>query len=247
MKPMKRFYIMLATVCATFTFAQKVSDYKYISVPEKLSTFKSDDYGTLGVLSKALKAKKYVVVSDSKDNDNANSCQVLHADLLDDSSFLKNKIILKFTDCNNKVILEQKASSSLKDFTEGYQDALNRALVLVPISNPSATMLTENPKVEEASPVKEISNSLAVEKKSVKYSNGKMNLQKIQIDDQQFILVDNNSSVPYATFRYTNKIDVFRVKLGSGQSTIGYLDKGNITIEVPQSNGEFVNEVFKAQ
>lgn len=244
---MKRFSIMLATVCASFSFAQKVSDYKYISVPEKLSTFKNDDYGTLGALSKALKAKKYVVVSDSKDSDNANSCQVLHADLLDDSSFLKNKIILKFTDCNNKVVLEQKASSSIKDFVEGYKDALNRALVMVPISNPTTTMLTENPKVEEVAPSNEISNSVQVENKSIKYSNGKLNLQKIQIDDQQFILVDNNSSVPYATFRYTNKKDVFRVKLSSGQSTIGYLDKGNITIEVPQTNGEFVNEVFKAQ
>ena len=242
---MKRFSIMLATVCASFSFAQKVSDYKYISVPEKLSTFKNDDYGTLGVLSKALKTKKYVVVSNSKDNDNVNSCQVLYADLLDDSSFLKNKIILKFTDCNNKVVLEQKASSSIKDFVEGYKDALNRALVMVPISNPTTTMLTENPKVEEVAPANEISNS--AEKKSIKYSNGKLNLQKIQIDDQQFILVDNNSSVPYATFRYTNKKDVFRVKLSSGQSTIGYLDKGNITIEVPQTNGEFVNEVFKAQ
>lgn len=245
MKPMKRFSIMLATVCASFSFAQKVSDYKYISVPEKLTTFKNDDFGTIVTLTKALQAKKYVVVSNSKDNDNANSCQVLHADLLDDSSFLKNKIILKFTDCDNKVILEQKASSSIKDFAEGYQDALKRSLVLVPISNPNTTIHKDNSKVEEVALTNEISNS--VEKKSVKYSNGKLNLQKIQIDDQQFILVDNNSSVPYATFRNTNKKDVFRVKLSTGQSTIGYLDKGNISIEIPQTNGEFVNEVFKAQ
>lgn len=245
---MKRFSIMLATVCASFTFAQKVSDYKYISVPEKLTTFKNDDFGTIGNLKKALKVKKYVVVSDSKDNDNANSCQVLHADILDDSSFLKNKIILKFTDCKNNVVLAQKASSSIKDFVEGFQDALQRALIAVPISSPTDQLSTDvqNHQV----PPTTISSATAgnnVEKKSVKYNNGKVTLQKIQIDDQQFILVDNNSSVPYATFKNTNKKDVFRVKLANGQATFGYFDKGDITIEIPQSNGDFVNEVFSAQ
>ncbi len=246
MKPMKKFSIMLATVCASFAFAQKVSDYKYISVPEKLTTFKNDDFGTIGALTKALKAKKYIVVSGSNDNDN--SCQVLHADILDDSSFLKNKIILKFTDCKNNVVLTQKGSSSIKDFREGYQDALQRTLIAVPISSPT-NQLSTDVQNHQVPPTKTSSATAenSIEKKSVKYNNGKVTLQKIQIDDEQFILVDNNSSVPYATFKNTNKKDVFRVKLANGQATFGYFDKGDITIEIPQSNGEYVNEVFSAQ
>ena len=73
-----------------------------------------------------------------------------------------------------------------------------------------------------------------------------LTLQKIQIADDQFILVDGNSSVPFATFKSTAKKDVYRVKLGTGESTIGYYDNGNIVIEMPKNNGEFSNEIFKA-
>lgn len=250
---MKKFPIIIAAFCITFSYAQKVSDYKYIALAEKFTGFKNDIYGLDTALSKALKAKQYVVVTGNKNNwpseVNSNPCSVLNADVINDSGFLKNKIILEFKDCNNKVIESHKASTSIKEFEAGYQDALRQALVKIPVSNPVNMIQQTQSAAVEATVVASVANenSSVSESKAEKFSNGKVNLQKIQIDNSQFILVEGNSSVPFATFKTTTKRDVFRVKLNSGNSTIGYYENGNIVIEIPMSNGEYSKEIFTSK
>lgn len=124
---------------------------------------------------------------------------------------------------------------------------MSKALINIPISRP-----VENPTLkQEVQVVKEtaqetpkVSEQKSQASKAEKYSNGKLSLQKIQIDAAQFILVDGNSSVPFATFKETTKKDVFRVKLGSGEATTGYYENGNLVIEIPKSNDEYSKEVF---
>jgi hypothetical protein len=47
---------MLA-ICSTAIFGQKVSDYKYVLIPEKFESFKGNSYGLEETLAKALKKK----------------------------------------------------------------------------------------------------------------------------------------------------------------------------------------------
>ncbi|WP_390451446.1 hypothetical protein [Chryseobacterium sp. Alg-005] len=261
---MKKISIIISTFCLTTLYAQKVSDYKYISVPEKFTSFK-DDYGLEAFLKKSLKGKKYVIIpgdkrdwpSELKDT----PCSVVNADLLNDSSLLRNKVLLQFKDCNDKVVLSSKGSSNTKEFLAGYNEALQQSLISVPVSNPVdmgiGAIQPEGvkdvaPVSSSADPVSTVSSSAATpvsptEKKAERYSNGKLELQKIQIDQTQFILADSNSSVPFATFKATAKKDVFRVKLANGDSTIGYFEGKNIIIELPQANGEYSKEVFSGK
>lgn len=248
---MKKFSTFIAALCITFSFAQKVSDYKYIALPEKFSGFKNNQYKLDVLLSKTLKQKQYVVVSGNRSQwtaeANSNPCSVLNADVINDSGFLRNKVVLEFKDCNGKVIASQKASTSIKEFEEGFQDALKQALVTVPVSSPKEIqMQVAVQEVQSFEPAKEVSvqkveNSAT---QSGKYTNGKVSLQKVQIDDSQFILVENNSSVPFATFKSTSKKDTFKVKLNSGESTLGYYENGNIVIEMPKGNGDYSKEIF---
>jgi len=248
---MKKLSTIIAAVCFTFSYAQKVSDYKYIALPEKFSGFKNDQYKLDVLLSKTLKQKQYVVVSGNRSQwtaeANSNPCSVLNADIINDSGFLRNKIVLEFKDCNGKVITSQKASTSIKEFEEGFQDALRQALVTIPVSTPKA--IEAQPSLQEvqyAEPVKEVATQTVENSsnQSAKYTNGKLSLQKIQIDNDQFILVEGNSSVPFATFKSTTKKDTFKVKLKSGESTIGYYENGNIVIEMPKGNDDYSKEVF---
>ncbi|RKS95865.1 hypothetical protein [Chryseobacterium defluvii] len=256
---MKRISIIISTFCLIMTYGQKVSDYKYVAVPEKFTDFK-DDYGLEAFLKKSLKGKKYIVIkgdkrdwpSELKDN----QCSVINADVLNDSSLLRNKVLLQFKDCNDKVVLSSKGSSNIKEFVGGYNEALQQSLVSVPVSSPvdmgtTTTQLAVVNEVKEVTSVAPASTTTAsvspVEKKAKRYSNGKLDLQKIQIDANQFILADSNSSVPFATFRATAKKDVFRVKLANGDSTIGYFEGKNIIIELPQANGEYSKEVFSGK
>lgn len=251
---MKRISILFSIFLLISAKAQIVSDYKYVVVPDELANFKnSKSYGLDMILKKSLIAKKYQVLTDSKTNwpNDAlmNPCKILTAEMLDDKSMFRNKVILQFKDCSNKVILSEKASSTIKEFEPGYQDALKQTLLKIPVSNPKITV--EQVVASNLSEVKTSSESSSKETSTqvstaLRYTNGKTTLQKIKIDDTQFILVDGNSSVPFATFKSTAKKDVFRVKLSSGESTIGYYENGNIVIEMPKSNGEFSNEIFTA-
>lgn len=250
---MKKLSVIISSFCVMLSYAQKVSDYKYVVVPSSLESFKKNNYGLSAFLTKSLKSKQYVVISENRgqwpEEANANPCSVLNADLVNDSSFLRNRIILEFKDCNSKVVSSEKGNSSIKEYEEGFKDALSKALVNISISKPvENTTFKQEVQVlkETVQETPKVIEQKSQASKAEKYSNGKLSLQKIQIDASQFILVDANSSVPFATFKETTKKDVFRVKLGSGESTTGYYENGNLVIEIPKSNDEYSKEVFSA-
>lgn len=231
-------------------FGQKVSDYKYISLPSKFTTFK-EDFGLGELLTKTLRSKNYTVISadklqwpsDAKDN----PCSVAAGDIINDSGFLRNKVLVQFKDCNDKVITSVKGASNIKEYKEGYQDALKQTYVSISPASP-VTQAQQPIRTQEA--VEPVSDEAAVitpataDAGAMKYSNGKTDFQKVQIDNSQFILVGANSSSPFATFKATTKNDTFRVKLQNGNSTMGYYENGNIVIEIPQANGEYTREIF---
>lgn len=251
MKKISVFTLMLAI---TTVFGQKVSDYKYISIPQTFKDFEKDSYGLDEVLAKTLKSKGYIAIQEGKDQwpseIEKNSCSFAVGSVNNKSSFLRNKVEIEFKDCNGKVIFSSKGDSNLKEYKEGYQDALKRSLVSLPPSNPLATLQitkAESPQEQVVKKSEESSYAPVSENKSGKYTNGKVNLQKIQVDTNQFILADSGSSVPFAVFKTSSKKDVFRVKLADGSYTIGYFENGNIVIDIPQSNGDLAKEVFSAK
>lgn len=236
---MKKLSIIMSTFCIMFTFAQKVSDYKYVVLPEKYEDFKKNHFGMDKVLAKILKTKKYTVLSSENKStwpsEATNQCKLINANILNASSLFRTKVTVEFKDCDNKVLSSYKGMSLEKEYEIGYPEALTEALVTLPFSNPIVKEIpVENTVISEPN------------RQSEKYSNGKLSLQKIQLDATQFILVDGNSSVPFATFKETTKKDVFRVKLGSGESTTGYYENGNLIIEIPKGNDEYSKEVFSA-
>jgi len=247
---MKKISLIIVTACSVAAFGQKVLDYKYISLPSKFTTFK-EDFGLGELLTKTLRSKNYTVIpadkmqwpSEAKDN----PCSVAAADVINDSGFLRNKVLLQFKDCNDKVITSVKGASNIKEYKEGYQDALKQTYVSISPANPVVQVqqpIRIQEPVETASAEPALTTPAPADTGAVKYSNGKTDFQKIQIDNSQFILVGANSSSPFATFKATTKNDTFRVKLQNGNSTMGYYENGNIVIEIPQANGEYTREIF---
>ncbi|MEC5172230.1 hypothetical protein [Chryseobacterium nepalense] len=249
---MKKISLVIFTAYSMFVFGQNVSDYKYISVPQQFRTFK-EDFGLVDMLKKTLKSKNYTVIPYDKlqwpGEAQANPCSVLMADVVNDSSLFRNRVLLQFKDCNDKVISSAKGSSTIKEFKEGFQDALEQTFVSVSPSGPSAQAAPATTTTNTTSSVTEtreteISGSASSDNNAVKFSNGKVDVMKVQLDNNQFILVNSNSSSPYATFKTTTKADVFRVKLQNGEATLGYYENGNIVIEIPKANGEYGKEIF---
>ena len=244
----KNISVFIFLIFAFLVKAQNIADYKYISVPKEFNDFKDKkNYGLSNLLQKSLKTKQYTVLSESKEQwpEEAikNPCNILNADILDDKGFLRNKLILQFKNCEGKAILSEKAGSNIKEFEEGFQDALRQTFVKIPVSNPKAVAI-----IKKETPNQDLGkanlDSKSEKNTAQRFSDGKITLQKIMIDDHQFILVEAGDSVPFASFRETTKKDVFRVKLKNGTTSIAYYDNGSIVIEIPTANGDFAKEVF---
>lgn len=238
---MKKLTSIILIAAFSFASAQKLSDYEYIYVPKELEK-KINSYKLDQILVKNLNSKKYKTIQDNEENWptelQLNKCQVAKANILDDSSFLRNKIKLQFKDCNNKVILELKATSSEKDYELGFPEAVRLTFPSIPISNPSiANVVTNNNTITANT---ENNNSIAES-----FTNGSLSLQKVNMGAGQFILVAANSSAPFATLRESTKSGVYHVKLENGISTIGYIENGKIVIEIPQSNDSYKKEIFQ--
>ncbi|MBP2618994.1 hypothetical protein [Chryseobacterium jejuense] len=251
---MKKLSILMLAICSTAIFGQKVSDYKYVSIPEKFQSFKGNSYGLEEALAKALKGKKYVVLPVNKEQWSGeakeNPCNILNAEVLNVKSMFTNKLMLVIKDCSNKVILESKGQSDIKEFEEGLAEALNMALVNVGVSNPVALQpaktqasTTSANTVQSSAPETAVI-APATGSSTGTYSNGKVVVQKIQIDANQFILAKSGSSVPFAIFKTTSKNDIFIVKLADNNVTIGYFENGNIIIDIPQADGRYTKEIF---
>ena len=128
---MKKISLAIFIACSMFAFGQKVSDYKYISLPLRFETFK-EDFGLADLLTKTLKSKNYTIVPYDKlqwpSEAQANPCSVLMADVVNDSGLLRNKVLLQFRDCNDKVISSTKGVPILKNLKKVFRMRLNRLL-----------------------------------------------------------------------------------------------------------------------
>lgn len=246
------FFILFAAA-----YSQNISNYEYVSIAAKTGNFESAKYGLNGILNSKLKAGKYEIVGESSeswpDAAKKNPCGVLKAEIEDTSSFLKNKVQVNFKDCSGKTLASFEGKSNIKEYEPGFKDALNMALKNLPASNPvKLAVITENPKhtvAAEAEPVKPTAaqtqnNTIKTENKAEIFSNGKMMLNRIFISDSQFILANPNNSTPYAIFKESTKKEVYRVQLQDGTQTLGYLEDGNIVIEVAHNDGSFKKEIY---
>lgn len=257
---MKKLLFLLAIVCFSVIQAQSISDYEYVYVPQKFKNFDTNKYNLNTLLKKALEQKNYKVLQDDMqnwpENLRLNPCMVANAELLDNSNMLRTRVILQFTDCKKNMLSETKATSLEKEFDLGFQEALKLSLANVPVSQPKAIVTDIKQTIKETTPLpidqkeikelkKEETPAPTTSKMAESYSNGKINLLKIQISENQFILVSNSSSVPFATFRNTTKKEVYRVQLENGTQTLGYLENGNLVIEIPSSDGNYQKAVFE--
>ena len=255
---MKRFLKFAFFLLFTASYSQNISDYSFVYIAGRTGDFEANKYGLATLLSSNLTGKKYVVISENNDSwpeaPKNNPCGVLKAELVDASTFLKNKLQINFKDCSGKTVASYEAKTNIKEFQPGFIDALNTATKTLPASNPvqlAVTTRTELPK-QTAARGPELGKSsqsqnsgTKSESKAQTFSNGTLNLNRIYISDNQFILVNPKNSTPYAIFKASTKKDVYRVQLQDGTQTLGYIEDGAIIIELPNADGSYRKEVFK--
>lgn len=269
MKKLTSLIGILATIALS---AQSVSDYKYVYITPSSKEFPKGDYKLPQLLKAQLTSRQYIVIQDENgvlpELLASNPCSVAKAEILDNSNMMRNRVTVRFTDCQNRVLGENKGTSMIKDFDKGFPDALRISMKEMPSSNPNeanqpkvmiaatpltpAKTVTQQPEKirETTAPVAQSQSTTTTVKSTTApgvqaFVFGNKEYQKVQLGSDQFILVSNDSNVPFATFKNTSKADVFRVQMGDGTSTFGYLESGNLVIETTDASGKTQNLVLK--
>ncbi|MDO5615516.1 MAG: hypothetical protein Q4G16_04950 [Cruoricaptor ignavus] len=247
---MKKIIATCLLSVGSFAFAQNVSDYEYVYVPKKFDDFKTENrYNLNQHLESKLKQKKYVVITDIEENNRIESCKILTANLKDNSNMFKNRVILELKNCSGKIVASYPAASNIKDFDEGFQDAVNRAIVNLPTSAPQEILVEKQTIVENTEPKNmAVSNNKteikANENQAEIYSINQQDFNKINLSSGNFILVKSGSAEPYATFSESTKSGVYRVLLQNGVSTLGYTEANKLIVEIPKNNNIYEKEEF---
>ena len=248
---MKKFLQISSVLLVSVLYGQQISDYHYILIPDTFANAKANRYDLDKLLSAQLQAKKFIVINENSP-ESKNLCEYLKAEISDTGNMLTNKVQIEFKDCYNKSLAILDGKSRSKDIEEGMQDALKNAMINIPLSNPvknAAALQKESAPINTQKEEKteniasQISTTNTTEKANV-YSNGSLSLNKILLSNGEFILADPNSSAPYGIFKPSTKKDTYRVQLQDGTTTLGYLEDGEIIVEIPNADGSFKKEIF---
>lgn len=245
---MKKIIAILVLISFSVLNAQQISDYKYIIVPKKFNDFDENQYKLNTYLKNLLKKKNYEVLSEDVASwpveVRQNSCMATTADVKKLKNFLKNKVEITFTNCNEKQVGSVEGISSIKEYEKGYQDALK--------------ISSDKIKNQNAKPIEQIHKNASIPIEIVKapeitnkenqpnpngniYANGNLKLTKSDLADGSFYMINESNSQIYAQFFPTSKNGVYRVKITDAKGnyeTIGFFDGNNVEIEINSENNE---------
>ncbi|MFD2101657.1 hypothetical protein [Flagellimonas iocasae] len=123
--------VLLFAFMASMTMRGQLNGYKYIIVPKKFETFKSENQYMTSTMVKFLFTQKGFtpVYDDELPADLANNrCLGLLASLSDDSSMFSTKVTVILKDCQSiEVFRTREGKSKIKEYTAAYKDALEDA------------------------------------------------------------------------------------------------------------------------
>ncbi|WP_055446744.1 DUF5320 domain-containing protein [Lacinutrix mariniflava] len=160
----KTVLILLAIVALTSVSAQQsLNDYKYVIVPNKFEFLKEADEYRLNALTQYLFEKynfEALMEDETLPSDyGKNNCLALKADVLDESTMFKTKLLIQLKNCKNEIIHTSSLGESReKNYKVAYNQALRSAFASIEAANYSYNFKNAVVVNDE---VKEVNNEAA--------------------------------------------------------------------------------------
>ncbi len=128
---MKKSFLFLLILVASYSYAQSVNDYKAVIVPLKYNFLNAENQYRLNTLTKFNLDKAGFVAFYNKETipeEYSNRCDLLYVDVVKESGFLTTKLYITMKDCNDKIIFQSTVGRSKeKEYQVAYTEALNEA------------------------------------------------------------------------------------------------------------------------
>ncbi len=240
---MKNLITIILLLSLSSTQAQNVNDYKYVIVPQKFADFEKNDFKLTPKLKMYLRKKNYVIIAEGvteKPIDLKNNpCLATKADIKQLKSAFKNKLNVIFTDCNQQIIDSFEGVSKIKDFEEGYGEALQ--LATAQIKNQNAKVKIEENIVKEIPVITNDNNTT-----NIYIANG-VKYQVATTSNGAFLLINMEDQKVAAKFYPSSLPNVYHVEVISDKGnyeTIGYLKDNSIIIETKTGDKSWVTTTY---
>ena len=127
---MKKTFLTLLLFCTLAVVqAQNLAQYEYVRVPEKFEFSDEENEYQLNALTEFL-FEKYGFEALYKEPDpaNASPCDILSADVKNESNLFRSKVYVTLRNCRNEIVFtSETGSSNEKDYKKGYHEALREA------------------------------------------------------------------------------------------------------------------------
>lgn len=242
---MKKFISILLIFGAIISYAQQVSDYKYVIIPEAFTDFKKNQYNLNSYLKNLLDKKGYVVILENIDEMpaevSANPCLALRADAVKIKSMLNNKLKVVFADCKKNTVEEFEGTSRIKEIDRGNIDAMKIAINNLKKSKPKNIEITSTPETFTST-----STPITTDKKIFTNNDTKVTISELK--DGSFLLINEDSAQIVAQFYPSTLPKVYHVKVlnkGNEYFTIGHFDGNQIMIEFLNEQKQWVPTHYK--
>lgn len=248
---MKNLIATILLLSLSSTQAQNVSDYKYVIVPQKFADFEKNDYNLNSKLKMLLRKKNYVIIAEGvteKPEDlQFNQCLATKVDIKELKDSFKNKLEVIFTNCNQKIVGTYQGVSKIKDFEEGFEEALQ--LATAQINKQNAKAIPEVMKVEQIPIVSNSTNTVNNSKTNTYTQNGNIFILA-STTNGEFLLVNQNDSKVIAQFYPSSQKNVYHVEVISEKGnykTIGFLTTNSINIDYQTGEKNWTPTIFTKQ
>ncbi|WP_019039475.1 hypothetical protein [Psychroflexus tropicus] len=236
--------LLIALLCFQLASSQtsNINAFEYVIIPMQFDFQSEPNKYQLNILSRVLlKEEGFKVFMSTEERPldyRGNTCKPLFFEVEDTSGYLSISVVARLKDCYDNVLFEsEEGKTKIKDFKEGYQDALKKALSsLSEMNYRYNSSLEKYPERENdqlslnpasSSEDKVIEN--AYSDKRV-YKLGGKTYWLVSVDQGDYKLLSNSGKVNYATLSKADKGSyIFNSISISGAA---YFDaEGNLNVE----------------
>jgi hypothetical protein len=207
---MKKLFLFVLVLAINYSYTQSVNEYKAVIVPLKYEFLKGENQYRLNTITKFNLNKAGFVSFYSNEtipDEYSDRCDLLYADVVNDSGFLTTRLFITLKDCYGKIIFQSAAGKSKeKDYKKAYSEALAEAFESVyelqykysgtrAKTQPAvvvAAAAAAIPVTKEMAAVKELKPSLTSKEGTMLYA---------QATETGFQLIDNTPKVIMKLFK----------------------------------------------
>jgi hypothetical protein len=233
--------LLIAALCFQFGNAQspKLNDFEYVIVPMEFDFQSEPNEYQLNILSRVLlKEESFKVFMDTEERPLelvGKTCNALFLEVEDTSGFLTISVIVRLKDCYNNIVFESdEGKTKIKDYKEGYQDAIRKAFKSLSDANYSYDGNGLKSKKMNATGSDEILVNNAGEEKNYPdkkvYKFGGLTYWMVETENNNYEILSNSGKTNYAKLLKGDKGSyIFNSKTINGAA---YFDaEGNLNVE----------------